>query len=301
LIYCPGKYASRVSSSRNAGAEINNNPRERTHNWRILGGVAVAALALLVGLTWEWSVQQRSAGRQSRITSILVLPLENLSRDPQQEYFSDGMTDALIADLSRIRSVRVISRTSAMHYKQRTKTLPEIAQELNVDAVVEGSVMRFGNRVRITAELIEARQDRHLWADTYERDLDDILKLQKELAEAIARQVRVQLNLPQQARLASVSGVDPKAYEAFAKGRFYLTTNSNTPQGIKQALSYFEHAVQKDSDFALAYVGLADCYQFLGGFRRMPPRDAYQRAKEAIDKALLLDATLARPTLPWAR
>jgi adenylate cyclase len=211
------------------------------------------------------------------------------------------MTDALIADLSRIRSVRVISRTSAMHYKQRTKTLPEIAQELNVDAVVEGSVMRFGNRVRITAELIEARQDRHLWADTYERDLDDILKLQKELAEAIARQVRVQLNLPQQARLASVSGVDPKAYEAFAKGRFYLTTNSNTPQGIKQALSYFEHAVQKDSDFALAYVGLADCYQFLGGFRRMPPRDAYQRAKEAIDKALLLDATLARPTLPWAR
>jgi TolB-like protein len=180
-------------------------PKKSSQYLRTLGGIALATLALFAGLTWERLGRQRTAG-ESRITSLAVLPLENLSRDPEQEYFSDGMTDALIANLSRIGTLRVISRTSARHYKQWNKTLPEIAKELNVDAVIEGSVMRSGNRVRITAQLIQARQDRQLWADTYECDLDDVLKLQNELAQAIARQVRAQLNLQQQARLGPASG-----------------------------------------------------------------------------------------------
>jgi serine/threonine protein kinase len=226
-----------------------------------------------------------------RIESIVVLPLENLSRDPEQEYFTDGMTDALITDLSKIGALRVISRTSAMHYKGTNKTLPEIARELNVEGVVEGSVMRSGNRVRITAQLIQAQTDKHLWAETYERDLGDVLRLQGEVAQAIAQRVRIELTPQQQARLGSAPRVNPEAYEAYIKGR--STLRQFTPQGIKTAQHYFEEAIQKDSDFALAYVGLADCYRWLGDFRRLPPQDAYRQAKQTIRKALELDDTLA--------
>jgi TolB-like protein len=151
-----------------------------------------------------------------------VLPLENLSRDPEQEYFADGMTDALTTDLSKIGALRVISRTSAMHYRHTNKTLPEIAREVNVDGVVEGSVMRSGNRVRITAELIHADTDEHLWAETYERDLGDVLRLQSEVAQTIAQQVRVQLTPQQKTQFASAPRVDPAAYDAFLLGRSYF-------------------------------------------------------------------------------
>jgi Tfp pilus assembly protein PilF len=187
----------------------------------------------------------------------------------------------------------VISRTSA--------TLPEIAQELNVDGVVEGTVMRSGSRVRITAQLIEARTDQHIWAETYERDLGDVLRMQSDIAQAIARQVRIQLTPQQQVRLRSAPAVNPDAYEAYLKGRFYWATNTGSLQGIRKEQSYFEDAILKDSSFALAYVGLADTYLDLGSQRWLPPQDAYQHAQQAIRKALELDETLgeAHRTLAW--
>jgi TolB-like protein/Tfp pilus assembly protein PilF len=230
-----------------------------------------------------------------------VLPLENLSHDPEQEYFADGMTDALTTDLAKISALRVISRTSAMHYKGTNKTVPEIAKGLNVDGIVEGSVMRSGNRVRITAQLIHARTDQYIWAETYERDLGDVLKLQGEVAQAIAQTVRVQLTPQQQARLGSAPSVNPEAYEAFLKGQFYMTTAYSTPQELKKAQSYFEEAIQKDSTFARAYAKLGKCYLNLALFRWLSPLDASSHAKEAVSKALQLDETLgdAHRTLGW--
>ena len=252
----------------------------------------VLALAAIVGVL-TIGAKFYLARPANRINSIAVLPLENLSRDPEQEYFADGMTDALITDLSKIGSLRIISRTSAVRYKGTNKSLPEIARELNVDGVIEGSVMRSADRVRITAQLIQARTDQHIWAETYERDLGDVLKLQSEVAQAIAQQVRVQLTPQQQARLGSARAVNPAAYEAYLKGRFYQSTSSATPQRIKNAQDYFEKAIEQDSGFALAYVGLADCYESLGSFRWIPPQDAYRPAKAALNKALRLDETVA--------
>jgi len=246
-------------------------------------------LALFAANVGGW--RERLLARGPTIRSIAVLPLENLSHDPEQEYFADGMTDALITDLSKISALRVISRTSAMHYKGSNKTLPEIARELNVEGVVEGSVMRSGNQVRITAQLIQARTDQHLWAETYERDLGDVLGLQNEVAQAIVRQVRVQLTPQQQARLAAAPGVNPEAYEAYLKGRSYLITTS-TQQGTKKAQDYFEQAIRKDSSFARAYVGLADCYLTFGSYRWLTSQDASRQGREAIRKALELDETL---------
>jgi TolB-like protein/DNA-binding winged helix-turn-helix (wHTH) protein/Tfp pilus assembly protein PilF len=226
---------------------------------------------------------------QPQIHSLAVLPLTNLSGDPDQEYFADGMTDALITDLAQLGSVKVTSRTSIMRYKKTDKSLPEIAHELNVDAVIAGSVMRSDNRVRIVAQLIQARTDQHLWAETYERDLGDVLKLQSELAQAIAQQVRIQLTPEQQVRLHSAPVVNPRAYEAYLKGRFYF---DETLAEIKQAQPYFEEAVREDPSFALGYVGLADCYLTLGMNRWMPPQDAYRHASEAVHKGLQLDESL---------
>jgi TolB-like protein/predicted Ser/Thr protein kinase len=262
--------------------------------------VFLLVLALFTANVGGWR-ERLAASRGPTIRSIAVLPLENLSRDPEQEYFADGMTDALTTELSKIGALRVISRTSAMHYKGTNKTVPEIAKELNVDGIVEGSVMRSGNRVRITAQLIHAPTDQHLWAETYERDLADVLRLQSEVAQVIVQRIRVQLTPQQQARLGSAPGVNPGAYEAYLKGRFYETTNFDTEQEIKKTQSYFEEAVQKDPSFALAYIGLADCYRTLGDFRWLPPQDAYRHAKEALRKALELDETLGEghTTLGW--
>jgi eukaryotic-like serine/threonine-protein kinase len=261
---------------------------------------AILALAAIVGVLTV-GAKFYLARPANRINSIAVLPLENLSHDPEQEYFADGMTDALITDLSKIGALRVISRTSAMHYKGANKTLPQIAKELNVDGIVEGSVMRSGNRVRITAQLIRANTDQHVWADSYEHDLGDVLKLQGEVAKAIAQQVRVQLTPQQQARLGSARAVNPVAYEAYLKGRFYQSATFATPQAIRNAQRYFEDAIREDPGFALAYVGLAECYESLGEFRWVPPQDAYRPAKEALNKALQLDETVpeAHAGLGW--
>ncbi len=226
------------------------------------------------------------------ITSLAVLPLTNLSRDPEQEYFADGMTEALITDLSRIGSLRVISRTSAMRYRDTTKPLPEIARELHVDGIVEGSVLRSGDRVRITAQLIRASDDRHLWAESYERELRDILALQGAVAQAIAGEIKGRLSAQQQAHLTSRPAVNPKAYLDYVRGRYFW--NRRNEESLKTAVGYFHEALVEDPTYAPAYSGLADCQFYLGyAFGRSPPREAMPKAKAAALKALELDETLA--------
>lgn len=227
-----------------------------------------------------------------QVRSLAVLPLTNMSGDPEQEYFADGMTEELITELSQIGALKVISRTSVMQYKGAHRKLSEIAKELNVDGIVEGSVMRSGNRVRIDAQLIHAPTDRHLWAESYERDLSDVLKLQSEVAQDIAQEVRAQLTPQQQAGLSFARPVNPAAYEAYLKGRFYQNTNFTTPQGIKNAQRYFKDATQQDPGFAQGYAGLAYSYYELGAFRLVAPQDTYRPAKEALNRALQLDETL---------
>jgi eukaryotic-like serine/threonine-protein kinase len=276
----------------NLTAAVTTRPPRRRGLALIVPGIALALLIGAVALTDVGGLRQRLFGRPGAgtIRSLAVLPLENLSRDPEQDYFADGMTETLITNLSRIDTLRVVSRTSVMHYKRTNKTLPEIAKELNVDGVVEGSVMRSGTRVRITTQLLEARTDRHVWADTYDRDLVDVLRLQSEVAQAVAQQVRIQLTPEQQARFRSAPAVNPKAYEAYLKGSF--SEFADTLVSIKQAQSYFEEAIREDPNFALAYAGLAECYLDLGAYRWMPPQEAYRRGSEAVHKALELDDTL---------
>jgi len=227
-----------------------------------------------------------------RLRSIAVLPLDNLSGDPSQDYFVDGMTDELITDLAKIGSLRVISRTSMMRYKGTKKGLPEIARELNVDGIVEGSVMRSGQRVRITAQLLDAPTDQHLWAETYERALGDVMSLQSEVTEAIAQQVRAQLTPQQQVQFRSARPVNPEAYDAYLRGRFYFTTGFTKPDSLKKAQRHFEESIQKDPGFALAYAGLADTYVYLAFSGKLPRDPAYRSAKQALGKALELDDTI---------
>jgi TolB-like protein/DNA-binding winged helix-turn-helix (wHTH) protein/Flp pilus assembly protein TadD len=227
-----------------------------------------------------------------RLNSIAVLPLDNLSGDPSEEFFADGMTDQLITDLAKVSSLRVISRTSVLRYKGTKKGLPEIARELHVDAIVEGSVIRSGRRVRVTAQLLQAPTDQHLWAETYDRDIGDVLKLQGEVADAIAQQIRAQLTSQQQAQLRRAAAVDPAAYDAYLKGRLYFSTEFTKPDSLKKAQHLFEEAIQKDPNFALAYAGLADTFVYLALSGALQKDPAYQSAKQALAKALQLDDTI---------
>jgi len=226
-----------------------------------------------------------------RITSLAVLPLANLSGDANQEYFSDGMTDALITGLAQLGSIKVISRTSIMRYKKTDKSLPEIAHELNVDGIIEGTVQRSGDRVRITAQLIEGSTDRHVWANGYERDLRDVLALQDEVAHAIAREIKVKLTPQEEMRLATARQVNPEAYEVYLKGRYLLNKMSGV--WVRQAAEYFSKAIALDGNYAAAYVGLADCYISLTDAGNLPPSEAYGKAKEATLRALQIDNGLA--------
>ena len=232
------------------------------------------------------------AAATASVHSIAVLPLDNFSGDPAQEYFVDGMTDELITDLAKIGGLRVISRTSVMRYKGTREALPQIAQELNVDGIIEGSVMRSGQRVRITAQLLYGPTDKHLWAETYERDLGDVLSLQSEVARAIAQQVRAQVTPEQQARFHTARPVNPEAYDAYLRGRYYLSNQFTMPQPLHMAKTYFEEAVQKDPGFALAHSGLADAYLYSALFRQVSPESAYRPAEEALRHALALDDSI---------
>ena len=230
---------------------------------------------------------------QSRMTSLVVLPFENLSADKDQAYFADGMTDELIAHLAKIRSLRVISRTSSMEYKGTHKALSQIARDLNVDSVVEGTVLRSGDRVRITAELVQVATDRHLWAETYESQLGDILTLQSHVASAIVNEIRVKLTPEDQVRLATTRPVSTQSYENYLKGRYYW--NKRSQEGLTKAIDYFQLAIEKDPNYALAYAGLADCYSIIGSaiVGTVPASGVAPQARAAALKSLELDDTLA--------
>ena len=228
------------------------------------------------------------------ISSIMVLPLENLSGDASEEYFADGMTDALIGDLAQIGGLHVLSRTSSMHYKGTKKSLPQIAGEINVDAVVEGTVQRSGERVVVRAQLIQAATDRHLWVRTYTRDVRDVLDLQSEIAQDVAREVQIQLTPGEQARFTSRRAVQPKAYDNYLQGR-YLYWNKRTEENLNKAIALFQNAIKEDPGYAPGYVGLADCYNALSVVQisALPPSEGRRRAEEAASKALELDSSLA--------
>ena len=237
-----------------------------------------------------------------RVTSIAVLPLENLSGDPSQEFFSDGMTEELIACLAQIRALRITSRHSVMRYKGQHRSVAEIARELNVDAVVEGSVRRAGDRVRITAQLIEAATERHLWARSYERDMKEVLALQGEVATAIVDEIQVSVTPQEETRLRGARSVNPRAYEAYLKGRF--TIEQRTEVNLKVGLEALDEAVRLDPALELAHVGIADAHNLMGFMSAIAPRDAFSRAREAARRALDLNPTsgeahtsLAYPTL----
>jgi TolB-like protein/DNA-binding winged helix-turn-helix (wHTH) protein/Tfp pilus assembly protein PilF len=255
--------------------------------WRLSS--LAAALLLAVFLSWFFYSWRHPL---STIHSLAVLPLENLSNDASQDYFADGMTDELITHLGQISAIRVISRTSAMTYKNAHKPLTEIARELNVDAVVEGSVLHSGERVRIVAQLIEVSADKQIWAESYEGDFRDTLALQSRVARSIAQQIRATLNRQEQLALAKSKAVNPDAYEAYLKGRYFW--NKRTGDGLRTAIAYFNHAIEVDPTYAEAYSGLADSYALSGDWEYgvLSPQDAFRKAKVAATKALALDDSL---------
>lgn len=276
-----------------AGAEVG--PRRIASRLALILGSLLGLLVIaLLGVRMRLDRNGLGANSQSdQIKSLVVLPFENLSGDKDQQYFTDGMTDELIAHLAKIRSLRVISRTSSMEYKDTHKPLSQIARDLKVDAVVEGTVLRSGDRVRITAELVQVATDRHLWAETYESQLGDVLGLQSRVASAIVNEIRVNLTPEEQKRLSSSRSVSSESYENYLKGRYYW--NKRSQEGLTKAIDYFQLAIEKDPNYALAYAGLADCYSIIGSaiVGTVPSQEVAPKAKAAAMKALQLDDTLA--------
>ena len=267
-----------------------------------LGGAVAAAAVVGLLIAFAPALRRRAGpdGRDS-IRSLAVLPLANLTGDPAQDYFSDGMTDALITNLASLPGLRVISRQSVMRYKGSAKPLPEIARELGVEGVVEGSVVRSGGRVRITAQLIHAATDRHIWARSYDRPLEDVLVLQGELSRAIAEEVRITVGTNESRRLTPARAVKPEAYDAYLLGRHHW--NLRTEQSLDKALTYFQAAIAKDPDFALAHAGLALAYAPRLVFGYVPPGRGFAEQKAAALRALELDPGLgdARAALAVVR
>ena len=256
--------------------------------------IFAAAVVLLAVIGSIWAIWRRNPQLPSSASpthKIAVLPLENLSGDAQQEYFADGMTDAIIDQLARVRGLTVISRTSTMQYKKARKPLPQIARELGVDTIVEGTILRSGNRVRVSAQLIDAASDRHLMSRTFEQDLGDVLKLQQDVARAAAEQIESNLTAEDTGRLSHPPPVHPDAYQAFILGRFYWF--KRTPYGLRKGIEYFQQAIALQPDYAVAYVGLADSYFGFRYFELVPPLQFKAEERAALLKALTLDGSLA--------
>jgi TolB-like protein/DNA-binding winged helix-turn-helix (wHTH) protein/Tfp pilus assembly protein PilF len=257
----------------------------------LLGAWVLAALSVgaYVGVRYFWPGRAAPSGR----TMLAVLPFENLTGDPHQDYFSDGLTEEMITQLGRLdpRQLGVIARTSAMSYKHSSKAVDQIGRELGVNYILEGSARREAGRVRITAQLIQVRDQSHVWAAEYDREMPSVLQLQSEVADAIGNEVRLKLAPAQRAHLANPQAVNPEAYEAYLKGRYFI--EKWTEEGTRVGREYFEQAIQKDPNYALAYAGLADSYVW--GRAGFPPEEALRRARAAATKALQLDSTLGEP------
>jgi len=264
------------------------------------GALAITILLFSSELSDLWN-QEPGTEKPPQIRSLAVLPLVNLSGDPEQNYFVEGLHEALVTDLSKISSLKVISRQSSMHYKTSSKLVPDIAQELNVDALVEGSVLLLGDRVRVTAQLIRGRTDEHMWAETYDRDLQDVFTLLSEVARAITEEIEITLMPQEEERLASTGPVIPEANEAYLRGMYFL--NKFTTKGFQDSLKYFHQAVEIDPDFAPGWAGLSGAHLLIAYFGNEPPREAILQARVAALKALELDDQLsaAYSALGWVR
>jgi serine/threonine-protein kinase len=282
----------RFQSCREVLRELDNinisGPKKRKpKNVYIVFGVIVITILIITSAFFIFYQEDED----KTIKSLAVLPLENLSNDPTQEYFVDGITDVLISELAQISVLKVISRTSVMQYKGIHKSLTKIAEELNVDAIVEGAVYTDGEKVRISTQLIRAADDRHLWAEKYEYDITNIFSLQTEVAQAIAGAVEVQLTDQETTRITTVRHVDPETYQLYLKGRYHW--NERTEEGILKAIDYFKHAIEKDSNYAVAYAGLADCYVIEPTYHMALPNEAFPKARAAALRALEIDDKLA--------
>jgi pentatricopeptide repeat protein len=272
-------------------AETEHQPKERpwARRWLVLSGIAVLALMAVTYVTIKSRTERAT---RPKIQSLAVLPLRNLSGDPTQEYFADGMTEAVIGRLSMIHGLRVISRTSVMRYKDTHTSAPEIAKTLGVDAIVEGSVVREGNRIRVHAQLIRCATDEHFWSETYDRELGDALALESEVAQAIAARVEVSITGVERARLIAARPVSPEVYESYLKGQFAANYSR---AAVERSIAYFEEAIRMDPAFAPAYLGLANAYDALGtsGIGGASPREVRPKVISAARKALELDPTIA--------
>ena len=283
---------SRASAATTAGADAGPalgvaRDGVRAHRWLVVSGVGILALLAVAFFT----TRNRLSATGSKVKSLAVLPLKNLSGDPAEEYLADGMTEALISRLSSIHDLRVISRTSAMQFKDTPLSVPGIARTLHVDAIVEGSVIREASRIRVHAQLIRAATDEHFWSATYDGELRDVLALQSDVAQSIARKVEITVTGEEHARLTAARSLSPDVYESYLKGRF---NKHNSKAELQQGIAYFEDAIKKDPTFAAAYVGLADAYDGLGTvFVGAPPAEARQKQMSAARKALGLDPTIA--------
>jgi TolB-like protein/DNA-binding winged helix-turn-helix (wHTH) protein len=267
---------------------IGAKPRVRV--WLRAAAASGFALLVVLGVGAFWMKGRGgNVPGSTPIRSLAVLPLENLSGDVSQEYLADGMTDEVITGLGQISALRVVSRTTAMQYKNAHKSLPQIARELSVDAVVEGSVVRSGDRIRIAAQLFDGPADKQLWARSFDGDLGDVLGLQNQVATAVAEQIRIEITPNERTQLADARQVNPRAYEAFLKGN---SLEENTPESWRKALSYFQEATQLDPNFARAYVGIARSYNYLNGWEAVPVGEATAAADAADAKALELDPEL---------
>jgi TolB-like protein/Tfp pilus assembly protein PilF len=256
----------------------------------------VVALFVVAIVTWSWHEWRRGVSTPSTsrsIHSLAVLPFQNLSGDTSQEYFADGMTEELIGRLSRIHGLRVISRTSAMHFKNTQLSVPEIARMLGVDAIVEGSIVRDGRQVRVHAQLIRAATDEHIWAEEYQREYQSILEVQAQVTRSIAEQIEVASTPEDRTRLVSTHPVDPETHENYLKGRYYF--NQRTQDALSKSIACFQQAIARDPDYAIAYSGMADAYAMLGFRGAFGSEDALSHAKAAALKAIQLDDTLADP------
>ena len=279
-----------------AGADGRQTTRRTTaprgRRWLILGSSAVV-LAAIVSLAYFATRMHAKDASRARIRSLAVLPLQNLSGDPSQDYVADGMTEELIGRLSRIHGLRVISRTSTMHFKNTQLSVPEIARMLAVDAIVEGSLVQEGHQIRVHAQLIRAATDEHIWAGEYQREYQSILEVQAEVSRNIVEQIQLNLTPEDRARLESQPPVDPEAYESYLKGRYYF--NQRTEDALHKSIASFLQAIARDPAYAPAYSGLAEAYAILGFRGGLPSKDALSAAKKAAVKAIELDDTLAEP------
>jgi TolB-like protein/DNA-binding winged helix-turn-helix (wHTH) protein len=284
----PGQ-ADRATSALSPVGVAADAPRKSVHAFR--WAIAIAVVLLVTALALKIGTKPNSAaGTHREFQAIAVLPLENMSSDPAQEYIADGMTDEIITDLAKLAGPKVISRTSAMQYKGTHKSIPVIARELNVDTLVEGSVERSGDRMRVRVQLIEASTDRHLWAETYDRQLSDVLRLEADVAQDIAQQIQLRLTQQQQHDLASRQPLNPQAFQDYLQGRHYWAMR--TDESLTTAMGYFNRAIQEDPRDARSYAGLAHCYIVLPMLTQARQAETQQKAREAAQKALSLDDSL---------